>query len=195
MPQVQPSRERILASARRLFHERGYTAVGVADICAKAGVVKGSFYHFFPSKEDLLDAVLRKNWSGLAQALAAFEQDPGPARGKIQFFFDRIIEHARMMHTHSGSIYGCNIGVMASELAATQDADAGRFRAVFEQWRAVLQRWVEAGVADGSISSDVRPAPAAAALLASIQGMSVLGRSFNDADMLAEIADLAMAQV
>lgn len=44
------TRDRILTAARRLFHVNGYTAVGVADICREASVVKGSFYHFFPSK-------------------------------------------------------------------------------------------------------------------------------------------------
>ncbi|MGH7187048.1 MAG: TetR/AcrR family transcriptional regulator, partial [Pseudomonadota bacterium] len=52
------TRQTILAAGNRLFWERGYAATGVADILAAAGVPKGSFYHFFPSKEALLLAAI-----------------------------------------------------------------------------------------------------------------------------------------
>src|SRR3954462_7769905 len=52
------TRDRLVESARLLFWERGYTATGVNDILARAEAKSGSFYHFFPSKEALLVAVL-----------------------------------------------------------------------------------------------------------------------------------------
>ncbi|MES9859722.1 MAG: TetR/AcrR family transcriptional regulator, partial [Candidatus Thiodiazotropha sp. 4PDIVS1] len=52
------TRERILATARELFHGRSYADVGIKEICSLANVQKGSFYHFFPSKQDLAMAVI-----------------------------------------------------------------------------------------------------------------------------------------
>ncbi|NNF95750.1 MAG: TetR/AcrR family transcriptional regulator, partial [Halobacteria archaeon] len=45
--------QRIVDSAKQLMHASSYADVGVAAICEKAEVKKGSFYHFFPSKQEL----------------------------------------------------------------------------------------------------------------------------------------------
>src|SRR5260370_26818333 len=52
------TRERLAETARRLFHEQGYTATGIAQILDAAEANSGSLYYFFPTKEDLLLAVL-----------------------------------------------------------------------------------------------------------------------------------------
>ena len=52
------TRERMVRTAARLFLARSYQSVGVNEICAEAQVQKGSFYHFFPSKSDLVIAVI-----------------------------------------------------------------------------------------------------------------------------------------
>src|SRR3954465_8674095 len=48
------TRQTILETARRLFHERGYEATGISLILKEAGVNSGSLYHFFPTKQALL---------------------------------------------------------------------------------------------------------------------------------------------
>lgn len=190
--QGQETRERIVQAARKLFHEKGYTAVGVADLCAEAGVVKGSFYHFFPGKSDLLVEVTRRNWSMTRDALAHLLDSPGPGRERIRTFMEMIVATARRMKKEDGFIYGCNIGVLASELGAASPAVLGE---IFQQWHAALVQLVEAGKSDGSIAPTVDARTAASALLASIQGMSTLGRTFNDPAMLESIAGSALAQV
>lgn len=51
--QKPPVKERILATADRLFYEQGYRATGINQIIKEAGVAKASFYQYFPSKEEL----------------------------------------------------------------------------------------------------------------------------------------------
>ncbi|MFD6676979.1 TetR/AcrR family transcriptional regulator [Rhodococcus zopfii] len=46
MGRFSDARERLLAASGDLMHQLGYAAIGVAEICARAGVRKGSFYHF-----------------------------------------------------------------------------------------------------------------------------------------------------
>lgn len=53
-------RERILATAARLFHERGYQATTVRDVAAAVGIRAGSLFHHFPSKEQMLVEMLRE---------------------------------------------------------------------------------------------------------------------------------------
>jgi AcrR family transcriptional regulator len=71
------ARERILATAARLFYERGYQAVGVDTIVAESGVAKMTLYRHFPSKDDLIVAYLQHAdegfWRWLEEAVAEAE--------------------------------------------------------------------------------------------------------------------------
>ena len=64
MQTKKTSREKILQSAVELFMEDGYEAASVNDICKNAGVSKGSFYHYFETKQALF-LTLMENWSSL----------------------------------------------------------------------------------------------------------------------------------
>ncbi len=62
MGRTSDARVKILGAAQSLIELRGYSALGVAEICQAAGVPKGSFYYFFESKEALALAVLDEQW-------------------------------------------------------------------------------------------------------------------------------------
>jgi AcrR family transcriptional regulator len=57
----EETRAHILQSALGLFSKNGYDATGVAEICRSAGVSKGAFYHHFPSKQAVFQALL-EDW-------------------------------------------------------------------------------------------------------------------------------------
>lgn len=66
-------------AALKLFHERGFDAVKVQDICAECGITKPTFYHYVPSKDDIL---LRYNEKALdtVEAHVAGTDPEGPVR-------------------------------------------------------------------------------------------------------------------
>ena len=55
---ASPTKDKLMGAAQDLMLERGFTATTVDDICDKAGVTKGSFFHYFKSKDDLAKQVL-----------------------------------------------------------------------------------------------------------------------------------------
>src|ERR1700733_342994 len=61
--------DRLVFAAMRLFAEKGYGSTSVADILREAGANSGSLYHAFPTKQDLLLAVLRMYQEGIGPML------------------------------------------------------------------------------------------------------------------------------
>ena len=84
----ETARERILATAFRLFYARGLRAVGVDTIIAESGVAKATFYRHFPAKDDLIVAYLDevdRIWTGQLRA-AAEAAGPDPAEQLVGLF-------------------------------------------------------------------------------------------------------------
>ncbi|WP_400159745.1 TetR/AcrR family transcriptional regulator [Arthrobacter sp. BPSS-3] len=85
---VGQARERILATAFRLFYAHGLRAAGIDTIIAESGVAKATFYKYFPAKDDLILAYLEHVdgvWSGQLHA-AAEAAGPDPARELVGLF-------------------------------------------------------------------------------------------------------------
>ena len=111
--QVEPTRERLISVALRLFGERGYQSTSVADVQREADCHSGSFYHFFPTKQDLLLAVLQRYRTGIVPMLIE------PAWADVDDPIERIfalLARYRMLLEMSHCTYGCPIGSLALEL-------------------------------------------------------------------------------
>ena len=67
---AHPSRQKFIDAAIAVVREQGYAATSVDDICARAGVGKGSFFHHFKSKEELLLAAI-EHWNAFTGAVFA----------------------------------------------------------------------------------------------------------------------------
>jgi len=80
------SREKILATARRLFAEKGYDGCNVSDIARAAGMSQGNIYWYFPSKKDIYAAVLAAGFEALGAVMTGAASGPAPAVEKFQAF-------------------------------------------------------------------------------------------------------------
>ena len=76
-------RQQILAAAVRVFAERGYESSRVGDIASSAGVAYGLVYHYFDSKDAVLEAVFREAWGRLLAAVAHAEATAGTAPERL----------------------------------------------------------------------------------------------------------------
>jgi AcrR family transcriptional regulator len=84
------ARERILATASKLFYERGYSEVGINEIIDCSETAKATFYHHFPSKQSLCHAWLESvhdRWEHLRHSIL---QSPGDPVEKVGTFFDEL---------------------------------------------------------------------------------------------------------
>lgn len=90
---VAPSAaERLLDAASRLFYTRGVPNVGINEIIARAGVARMTFYHHFPSKDDLIKAVLERRREERAKWLARADELGSTPTDKVLAVFDLLEE-------------------------------------------------------------------------------------------------------
>jgi TetR/AcrR family transcriptional regulator, fatty acid metabolism regulator protein len=79
----EDKRRLILAAAVRVFARKGYHTCRVGDIAEEAGVAHGLLYHYFRSKEDVLDCVFRETWLDIVGAAHRVEETDEPARERL----------------------------------------------------------------------------------------------------------------
>ena len=145
------TRQKIIDTARDLFHEQGYHATGMATILRLAGVNSGSLYHFFSSKGDLLEAVLDSYIEGLQPMLIA------PVEAATDDPLERVFgllnqyREALLMTDFS---YGCPIGNLALEMGADEGAITERIDANFIGWRAAIRSWLADAFAERDADID-----------------------------------------
>ena len=84
-PDYDKRREAILRAAARLFARQGFNGASVADLAAACGSSKSLVYHYFPSKEDILHAVMSAHLELLVRAETAL----GPVDGGVPMGFLR----------------------------------------------------------------------------------------------------------
>src|SRR5918999_577991 len=77
-------RRRILRAAITVFARNGYHASKVSDVATEAGVAYGLVYHYFGSKEQLLDTIFRRTWTNMLEAVEEVERSDVPAREQIR---------------------------------------------------------------------------------------------------------------
>src|ERR1700761_6096264 len=77
--QFRENREKILESAARLFRERGFDQVGVADVMKAAGLTHGGFYGHFKSKDDLIAQAACRATPGVVESWGRIADEKGPA--------------------------------------------------------------------------------------------------------------------
>jgi TetR/AcrR family transcriptional regulator, fatty acid metabolism regulator protein len=81
---VEDKRALIRSAAVRVFAKKGYHACRVSDIAVEAGVAYGLVYHYFGSKEAVLETIFRETWSAMLAAIGAVEELGEPAPEQVR---------------------------------------------------------------------------------------------------------------
>lgn len=141
-------RQHILDVAHPLFLQKGFTAVGLAEVLSAARVPKGSFYHYFGSKEAFGEAVLDGYFDGYLAHVDALLAEPGPAAERLVAFFQDWLD-SQTGEAESRCL-AVKLGAEVCDLSETMRQALERgVRGVTDR----LARGIEAGRADGSLAA------------------------------------------
>jgi AcrR family transcriptional regulator len=135
------TRSIILETARRLFHEQGYEATGIAQILKAADINSGSLYHFYPSKQALLLGVLEYDTQALLPVIMLPVERA--AADPIERVFVLLANYRRALES-AGCKMGCPIGNLALEVG-DRDPDVRRLiDQYFANWASRVEGWLAA---------------------------------------------------
>ncbi len=180
MPAVTDTRERLIEAAGELFWERGYAGVGLAEIASAAGARQGSLYHFFPTKDDLLLAVIERQSVLILGAIdsAMSRHEPGVERVLAVFeFYRRFMERT-----------GCGLGCPMTNLAGEVADALPRASARIAAFNAALTDRVAGALEAGGW---VRPDAFARALVAMAQGAVTQARADRTVEAVDAVIEVA----
>lgn len=161
----------------QLFWEKGYNSTSIADVLQTAKVNSGSLYYFFPSKTELLIAVLDLYHESIEPMLLA------PAWAGIEDPIERIfalLGRYRKSLVDTDCFYGCPIGSLALELHEPDPAVRERLAKNFKAWiDAIEQCLLEASA---SLPAKVHRRDLAQFVLTIMEGGVMQARTFRDID-------------
>ncbi len=169
--QMQANRLRILDCAGRLFREKGFEAVSVAEVMQAAGLTHGGFYGHFTSKDDLI-----------AQAVAHIFSAGPSGRGGLGGYLD-----AYLAPDHRDGVgEGCPTAALVADVRRQTPAARA---AMSEGFRSQIDRMEAAMGGAGALRRQ------AVGAWAAMVGAIVLARATEDQDLSAEILELTRAWI
>jgi len=176
---VEEKRRQILDAAVRVFAHKGFHTSRVGDIAEEAGVAHGLLYHYFESKDQLLETVFHENWGVLLDRIRAVEETDEPATEQLRHVALILLRTWR----HEPDV----VRVVVREIARSPEVQE-RIGELVEPVDSI-RRIVERGQAQGEFRAEIDAALAASifygAIDAILSGWVLDTRPDGDAEMAA----------
>jgi AcrR family transcriptional regulator len=171
-PKGARTRARIVEEAAALIHERGVAGTTLEDVKVAAEVSGSQLYHYFPDKNELVQAVIgyqadtivNRNTHALASA------------NGVEVWRKMVIAAAR----RTQAIGGCQLGSLGGQLAESDPEARALIAAGFSQWAAAISDGLGSLHAEGKLPPGTDPDDLATTLLATLQGGLLLAQVQRD---------------
>ena len=145
MGRVSTARQQLIQATIDLVWLESYGAVSVDAICERAKVKKGSFYHFFKSKDDLVIAALDAHWEGRKPALEQMFAPANPPLERLRLYFESVYRRQSDLALKFGRPPGCLYGKVGVEVGG--DSEIGK---KVQQIMAAYVAYYESALADAA---------------------------------------------
>jgi TetR/AcrR family transcriptional repressor of nem operon len=182
-PAQHESRTKLLDAALNVFRAKGYTATRVEDICAAAGLTKGSFFHHFKTKDELAIAAAGR-WTEVTGALfrdAGYHAPADPVDRVLGY-----IEFRKQLLRGTLADYTCLLGTLVQEIYDTNPPIRQACEASISSHVATLIDDIEAARARHAPGATWSAESLALHLQAVLQGSFIIAKARYDADPAAD---------
>jgi AcrR family transcriptional regulator len=167
------TKAKIVAAAAELMYERGVNLTSVEEVLRAAGAGKSQFYHYFPSRQELIAAVLRHQLTLVLQEQSRF---PLNSWEGVQAWLESMIV-AQQTHRR---FLGCPLGSLAGEVLEHEDLPQATAAEAFDRWQDALADGLSGLRDQGLLRADVDLQELAQATIATVQGGYLLSSAMRD---------------
>lgn len=169
------TRDQIIEAADRLFYQNGYEYTSFSDLSDAVEISRGNVTFHFPTKDEILEAVIDLRLDRTRRMLDEWEVDGEQCVDRIKSFIDILI-----MNRSKIMLYGCPVGTLCTELAKLDHSALTHANELFGLFRDWLSR--QFSLLDPALEADAL----AMHLLAWSQGIATLAHAFHDEDFIRE---------
>jgi TetR/AcrR family transcriptional repressor of nem operon len=167
------TRQSILDTAQRIMASKGFAALGLSEMLTEAGVPKGSFYHYFASKDAFGEALMNSYFDAYFATFDRISTEPGKTSADRLMTYWQAFYDLQRSDDCQGRCLVVKLGAEVSDLSESM-------RVALKDGTAEIANRIEqmivAGVEDGSLSIDDSPRAVAEALYDSWVGASVMAK-------------------
>jgi TetR/AcrR family transcriptional repressor of nem operon len=182
--------ERILETAHALIADRGYAGFSYADIASEVKVSKATIHHHFPSKEELVIAVLRRHRSRLGEGLAQLNGQVAEPLGRLSGYmkhWEGCIER------RTDPI--CIAALLGAELPSLPPDVGAEVRLHFVDLHRWLEETLELGAREERIRLTQGADEEAELVMATIHGAMISARTYQSPKVFAQIVDATLQRL
>lgn len=179
MKKANETKEKLLQTAFDLIWDNSYGSVGVDDICQRAGISKGSFYHFFPSKSDLVVEACEEHCKERRPTMDRIFSPQVHPLERLRDWCRDVYRVQKEKYVEYGHVCGCPYASIGSEVATFDE----KMRASSEKLMNSTMKYVENALADAIRENSVRvkdPVAAARTIQTLLLGKMLEARVQND---------------
>ncbi|MCW5222717.1 TetR family transcriptional regulator [Verminephrobacter aporrectodeae subsp. tuberculatae] len=172
-------------TAMRVFWQKGYAATSIQDLVDATGLSRSSLYNTFESKYGLFQHALRR-YRGQTLRNAVLLAEDGSAQARVRVLLQGIAEE----ELRDGNTCGCLVANTALEMGGRDPTVTAMLGEHFATLETALTALMQRGQQRGEIAREKSPVALARFLVATVQGLRVMGRGHVDADRAARLGDI-----
>ncbi|MFJ3895795.1 MULTISPECIES: TetR/AcrR family transcriptional regulator [unclassified Streptomyces] len=171
------TRRSILDTAQRIMSRKGFAAVGINEVLSAAGVPKGSFYHYFGSKDAFGEAMMQSYFTDYLADMDRILAEPGATSAQRLLNYWQSWRDTQSLDECQGKCLAVKLGAEVADLSESMRlALKDGTTAIVDR----LERTIAAGVQDGSLSVDDGARTTAQVLYDMWLGASVMAKIHRD---------------
>jgi TetR/AcrR family transcriptional regulator, transcriptional repressor for nem operon len=162
------TRNKLIEMGLQHMQETSYSSTGLNEVLALAGVSKGSFYHYFPSKEEFGSAVLQRYLElEVARATTLLGESRTAPIKRLRRYFEELISVYGPKGAMNG---GCLLGNLSQEMANHSDLIQQTLQEGFRIWEAAIDAVLLEAVTRGELPPKAKTMEMASFILNSYEG-------------------------
>jgi len=192
MGRTSDAKEKLLDVAFELIWDSSYGGVSVDQICERAKVNKGSFYHFFETKADLAVAAYQEHWKQKQPEMDRLFSAQVPPLERLAKWCNYIYEAQKEKSAKYGHVCGCPYASIGVELATQDDKIRAKAEELMERGAKYIENAIADAKREGSVT--VEDAKKSAQLVQSfVIGSIIQAKVQNDIEVLRNLEPTVMA--